>query len=244
MDLTRKTDKLMAFSGIAQRMQRVLNDEYLAGLWKQHLPYHLLWSKRKDNPIAPEPRDYRAPSWSWASVDGKVTLYPITDTQTEEISVEILEAKTFSIVGGEMSQLTHGHINLRGTLRPAHMAQFRPDYSTRLSLEPDGKPTTSINVWPDNLDNIFPATVKRLPVFCLPVHVWWNSDGDRCTEGLILSQTEGRHEAKFKRVGRFKISLADSEVLESFYKIPTEWLVDPSQSDICNGKNQHVLTIV
>jgi hypothetical protein len=114
----------------------------------------------KDNPIAPEPRDYRAPSWSWASVDGKVTLYPITDTQTEEISVEILEAKTFSIVGGEMGQLTHGHINLRGTLRPAHMAQFRPDYSTRLSLEPDGKPTTSINVWPDNLDNIFPATVK------------------------------------------------------------------------------------
>jgi hypothetical protein len=39
---TKPEDKRIAFSGIAKKMKLTLNDEYLAGLWKRHLPYHLL----------------------------------------------------------------------------------------------------------------------------------------------------------------------------------------------------------
>ena len=40
--LTEAEDKLVAISGIAQRMQRILDDEYLAGLWRKDLPHQLL----------------------------------------------------------------------------------------------------------------------------------------------------------------------------------------------------------
>ncbi len=40
--LTRQEDKLIALSGIAQEMSILLNDEYLAGLWKNNVSSQLL----------------------------------------------------------------------------------------------------------------------------------------------------------------------------------------------------------
>ena len=42
--LTRPEDRLVAMAGIARQMQPVIQDEYLAGIWKQQLPHGLLWS--------------------------------------------------------------------------------------------------------------------------------------------------------------------------------------------------------
>jgi hypothetical protein len=67
--VTYEKDKLVALSGIARSFQQLLGDQYLAGLWRRTLVYDLLWS-------VPKPRKrtaYRAPSWSWASMeDGKL----------------------------------------------------------------------------------------------------------------------------------------------------------------------------
>lgn len=42
-DLTVKSDKLVALSGIANMMRKKMgDDEYLAGLWRKWLPYQLL----------------------------------------------------------------------------------------------------------------------------------------------------------------------------------------------------------
>ena len=42
--LSRPSDKLVALSGIATEMQRLLSDDYyIAGLWRFSLPSHLLW---------------------------------------------------------------------------------------------------------------------------------------------------------------------------------------------------------
>ena len=72
--LTVETDKLVAISGIAKRIQEVLNDDYLAGMWATHLPVGLLW--RIWRPLHPYAlsHSYRAPSWSWASVKERVIL--------------------------------------------------------------------------------------------------------------------------------------------------------------------------
>ncbi|KAK0616545.1 heterokaryon incompatibility protein-domain-containing protein, partial [Immersiella caudata] len=64
-------DRLPALSGIAGVMEHVTGDGgYVAGLWRQHLPWGLLWRKRND--WLGSPGKYRAPSWSWASLDGRV----------------------------------------------------------------------------------------------------------------------------------------------------------------------------
>lgn len=74
-DLTRPSDKLRAVGGIAQKYQAVLQVEYLAGLWQGYVLAGLLWRRIVDidgDGLQARPKKYRAPSWSWASIVGKV----------------------------------------------------------------------------------------------------------------------------------------------------------------------------
>lgn len=41
--VTKPDDRLIAIAGVAKSIQPLLNDEYLAGLWKKELPYNLVW---------------------------------------------------------------------------------------------------------------------------------------------------------------------------------------------------------
>lgn len=91
-DLTFPEDKLVAMSGVAKRMQRTRDDQYVAGMWRSNLVTNLCWladirgQKRKQN------AKYIAPSWSFLSVSspirgtgtlhlGSPSLIDILDTQ-------------------------------------------------------------------------------------------------------------------------------------------------------------------
>lgn len=64
--LTKKSDKLPAFSGIAAVFAEKMNDRYVAGLWRKYIIEGLLWQGLELREVG----EYRAPSWSWISVDG------------------------------------------------------------------------------------------------------------------------------------------------------------------------------
>lgn len=68
--LTFVDDRLLAISGLADRFGRVIRGTYLAGLWEFELPYGLLWIS-----LVPHirPTTERAPSWTWASIDGPIS---------------------------------------------------------------------------------------------------------------------------------------------------------------------------
>lgn len=108
-DLTRDTDKLIALSGLANRIAtltgRSQEIKYVAGLWDwgQHLVSQLLWHVEPTysdtlqsgastlESLAKRPTAYRAPSFSWASVDAQygkgITCGDILDP--EEVLVKI-----------------------------------------------------------------------------------------------------------------------------------------------------------
>lgn len=68
--MKKRSDRLIALSGVASMFQPHAKSEYLAGLWKAALPYGLLWcyEHTSTNLDDVEPTlDYVAPSWSWAS---------------------------------------------------------------------------------------------------------------------------------------------------------------------------------
>lgn len=84
--LSVESDKIIAIAGFARYFKHDMLKEgtYLAGLWKEHFPGCLLWRVRRDltepgenHPFAAfqprRPMSYRAPSWSWASLDGEIT---------------------------------------------------------------------------------------------------------------------------------------------------------------------------
>lgn len=72
-DLTYRTDKLVALSGIARAAQEESNDQYLAGLWRQNIEHQLCWRKFSHSSRLPQSERYLAPTWSWASMDDTVT---------------------------------------------------------------------------------------------------------------------------------------------------------------------------
>lgn len=80
MPLTKDTDRPVAIMGIVDVFRPFLG-EYLAGMWRELLPRHLMWSTRdhkKKHPLDAErnscyrPSAKRAPTWSWLSVEGAV----------------------------------------------------------------------------------------------------------------------------------------------------------------------------
>ena len=77
--LTLPDDKLTAVSGIARAFHRHLQSEYVAGLWvQQHLAWGLSWRVRG---AATKPPAYRAPSFSWAALDGIVEWPPLPSSE-------------------------------------------------------------------------------------------------------------------------------------------------------------------
>ncbi|PVH79651.1 HET-domain-containing protein [Cadophora sp. DSE1049] len=116
-NLTKESDKLPALSGLAHEYCARWGDEYLAGLWRQDLWRNLLW-RRNETYTLPEPRrpsEYRAPSWSWASLDGRIEfLGPASVNDEAKIRIESVNME---LAGSDpMGQVSGGTIRMRGVV--------------------------------------------------------------------------------------------------------------------------------
>jgi hypothetical protein len=91
-NLTRVSDKLPALSGYARHIQSLNADTYLAGLWKKDIVFQLLWYVADFQLTTTRSRSltYRAPSWSWASVDRRCFFIPDLDS-SGKADIEILD---------------------------------------------------------------------------------------------------------------------------------------------------------
>lgn len=180
-DLTVGSDKLVALSGVAQMMRRMLKDEYLAGLWRKWLPYHLLWYKEKP---AATGRSvvYRAPTWSWASVDGEVWSHPISLMDGEEILVSIVEAVVQNAGSNTTRSVASGSIKMRGLLKQARLFSLDEDELHVLLF--NGRGPTDINdsiAYPDRIE-----AYKSDELWCVPIHRFEVEEGDWRIYGLVL----------------------------------------------------------
>jgi hypothetical protein len=131
--LTRSEDKLVAIAGVAKAHQELFGGDYLAGLWRDELPYTLLWSvqsskasKGKEVQYVARVKPYRAPSWSWASVDGCIK-YVMVSKKAEGSQVLpvghwsvdlafVSDAKVSTLSNNTFGQVTGGYIELIGVL--------------------------------------------------------------------------------------------------------------------------------
>ncbi|KAH6872968.1 hypothetical protein BKA58DRAFT_401133 [Alternaria rosae] len=114
MDLSVPSDKPIALSGIAKHIMPHNGDTYVAGMWRKSLGTHLFWAPMPD-PRTSRPQIYRAPTWSWASLDEPITFMDFPEeeclVQVEDVS---LQYETEDITGA----VTSGWLDLRGSLKP------------------------------------------------------------------------------------------------------------------------------
>jgi hypothetical protein len=114
LQLTRSSDRLIALAGIAQNFRGIRDDDYVAGLWTGSLVYDLLWARMEPDPKLTRGR---APTWSWASTDGKVK-YLFGEGKLERL-VKMLDVKIsaglrgtckgYIVLVGKLAKLSHAH---------------------------------------------------------------------------------------------------------------------------------------
>lgn len=108
--------QLPALSGIAQVYQELHKDKYLAGLLLSMLLEHLCWCVPIIITDTRRPVSYRVPTWSWASLDGKV----IFDRSPPTRNIKIIEATTTPAGQNPLGQVRGGSITLEAQLNKQH----------------------------------------------------------------------------------------------------------------------------
>ncbi|KAK5027492.1 hypothetical protein LTS07_007094 [Exophiala sideris] len=201
--LTYSSDKLLAVGGLARQYMarnRLREDEYLAGLWKPYLPHALLWRVEQGR----RPPKYRAPTWTWASIDGEVK-YPEPAQSTRETCVEVLnldmqyKSDVFGIV--EAGKMKVRGFMARGLLKRTHDYWGRTPCVIQCTKAQVELESASFD---DRLAKLSGdgMLTEMLEVYMLPV-----IDVIDRVEGLLLCATMKRGE--FRRIGAFDVSRYD-----------------------------------
>ncbi|KAJ2898664.1 heterokaryon incompatibility protein-domain-containing protein [Zalerion maritima] len=246
--LSEATDKLKAFSGVAsilggQFRARWPDVKYVAGLWfTPEVPRsffrQLMWtSETPKTATRPSDTAYRAPTWSWASIDGSVRhfhraveafYYNNPTPSVEEVSVQLIsETSPF----GEISGAT---VTMMGKVTPY------PRNLVQISLEGSGGDKDQMreiireqNLWGkrppfDDEIVVVPDTARdaeRLEetetAFCL-LEIYPHRPSIRLDslKGLVLSvgrESQGGNGVACKRLGTFSCH-AQSKHAETLFE--------------------------
>jgi hypothetical protein len=224
--LTFPTDKLVAISGIAQHVQQENLDQYLAGLWRKDIELQLLWCQQSPGRRLPKGSEYRAPSWSWASVDEKGYAHYTPRVEGSEYKyysrvvdahVVPLGKESFGELVGGLLEITCS-VMLAGKLRKIQGEKWNDiDFSFHeVDIESsDGKET--FRVYPDS-DEYDGEDIYILPVVDV---LGKEKHNKRTVSGLLLYPAD-TEKGEFVRAGFFSFSAFDErcrEIQERFLKV-------------------------
>ena len=120
LSLTLGKDKLPALSGLAKQMQRYrVGDQYLAGLWTETLWEDLLWYTMGKWKVSHDESEWRAPTWSWASVGAGVRYTVSGRDRCTEIYATMAHARAVPVMAGDSTgQLSSAEMVFQGRLIP------------------------------------------------------------------------------------------------------------------------------
>ena len=101
----------VAISALAKEARQALEDDYLAGIWRRHLSWELGWQASEQDSHT-RPSEYRCPSWSWASIDGRILA---TDYGSDAyLFLNVLEARITPL--GDTGEVADGFVLVQGPL--------------------------------------------------------------------------------------------------------------------------------
>ena len=127
--LTDEIDKLPALSGLAYQVQKMNNDVYLAGLWKEDLVTGLTWHTPNQSihkPKSLKRAEQKAPSWSWAASDDRVLFLNMFSKPKEKlrIDLEVIDIQTKAVGYDPYGQVTFGRLKVEGKLKASVIRRF------------------------------------------------------------------------------------------------------------------------
>jgi len=209
---TYTSDKLLGISGLVRQYMsrnRLRPSDYAAGLWKPSMPHTLLWRIHHGGR---RPGKYRAPSWTWASIDGRVAL-PAPSAASKQTCLEVIDVSLNMKNNDPLGLCESGHVKVRGFMGKGSLRRTR-DYwghcSFSLASHRGGGDVKFENAWfderlPKLCDERAGIMVETLEIYLVPV-----IDVIDRVEGLILCATMKKGD--FKRLGVFEIGNGNGQM--------------------------------
>jgi hypothetical protein len=184
---------LLAISGIARKIGTP--DDYAAGLWKSVIIQQLRWSTGDD---CSRPTEWRAPSWSWTSIDGKIYANVSYESSLErerqivcivkEVNVKSATADPFGPI------LSEAALKLEAPLLKATISITKNRY---------GYPI----YWMNNITGKVKLDTRGVQagetVFCMPLTTNTRK-GSEAIYGIVIKPTDMR--GQFERCGTFHMA--------------------------------------
>ena len=198
-NLSLSEDKFPAMEGIARQLNITCCDTYLAELWQSNILRQLAWHPKKPRSgnrrrsihiRSGRPSEYRAPSWSWACMDGKVQFL-----ETLEDFIADVEFKSYEISpviqSAPMVQVQHAELRIRATSIASRDTVLTDlNWRWEWTLDDDSR----------GLNHQDPVSARAF--YMLLGYVVRRSSG-RQAVGLVFVPSEGD---TFRRIGMFVIS--------------------------------------
>ena len=196
--LSKEDDRLVALSGIAEHFGEGLGLEYLAGLWKSHLPCALLWVVPR-GAISHRPKSYRAPSWSWASVEAASAGNNISaDSDNQLLHAEMLHSEVTTSNGHSYGEVITGHLIIKGPLAQGKYTHREGKNGRgRFDLENLSQAELSLFL-DDNVGSYDPY------IYCLAIQSWVAPNRERSLIGLVLAPLD-TPKSRFRRMGLWEV---------------------------------------
>jgi hypothetical protein len=202
-NLTQPSDKLVAFSAIARELHPFLDCRYVAGHWERDLVRQLAWTGKG---WSERPNAYRAPSWSWASVDTSIRdfigLYSEKKGRgrTWNALVDIVDVKVELETDDPMGQVRSGSLRLRGMLLPVHVSEVstaRYGYKYDSIIRINNCPTTLLF----GRDDERTTFVTHRQLFCLPISMTFSKSYTTVTDFKSIMLEQVKSQSSYRRVG-------------------------------------------
>jgi Heterokaryon incompatibility protein (HET) len=203
--LTYSSDKLLAIGGLARQYMtrnRLRETNYLCGLWKTQMPQGLLWRVEGGR----RPTKYRAPTWTWASIEGEV-VYPEAGQSSKETCLEIIEVDV-KYKADAFGQVERGKLKVRGFMARGLLRRTHDYWGHTSCVIQCPKAQLEIeSAWfDDRLPKLSEVSgggmTEMVEVYLVPV-----IDIVDRVEGLILCSNIKKGE--FRRIGAFEVSRYD-----------------------------------
>ncbi|KAK1486173.1 heterokaryon incompatibility protein [Colletotrichum abscissum] len=225
--LTKGEDKLIAVQALAKAMEEAVDDCYVAGLWESRLVEDLLWVCSAPGERATYSRQttWRAPTWSWASIDGgavkKATLtgrYAGRKVFEGEALVKSIKHYVEGYDGVTTGQLKSARLQLEGCLLKSAIswegeAVLSDGHVKGIGMRSLDPRIRTFIVCPDEWtwdgngkhNYQLPAGSILLPIGTHPAYKAAGTDPSPCIEGLVLHDAGRKGSLSFYRAGYFKL---------------------------------------
>ena len=207
------SDKLPALSALAASYAPIFGPGYLAGIWSRSAVQQLCWRSPDSRLFFTRPPNYRAPSWSWAALDGPIYFPSFLMTDNASVCVpyhrfKIIEweiyPRSVNLPYGEVAagKLILTTVLRAGTFNPSRSPTIR--FAAATSLGDTAQPQTAQG----HADTTEDSFIR--PVCCLAMY---HINGAKSLEigGLMLVESS-EHTGHFRRMGLYS---ADISVFEN-----------------------------